>query len=327
MMGRGERRSVEGAAVAGKPKKREVVVDRREAGLRLDLFLANNLPDLSRKQAKRLVDGRRVAVNGRIEALASRELAPGERVSVLLPEEGEERRPPAVTILYEDGDCLVVAKPPGLPSGPTKDPARPHAAALAEALTGRRLTLLHRLDRDTSGALLLAKTSPFAQALTRAFRERTVEKGYLALARGRVPASFEVVLHLKEGAAGRVLVVRSGGVRADTAFRTLAHRGGYSLVEARPRTGRMHQIRVQLAHAGHPILGDSLYGGDAAVPVGAGEEPVGRQMLHAWTLAFDHPTLARRLRVEAPVPDDFRALAEALFGKPLPLRVRDETPE
>lgn len=285
----------------------------------MDLFLVQNLPGLSRKQAKRLVDGRRVAVNGRIEPMASRELAAGERVSVSLPEK-ETAGGAAVTALYEDGDCLAVAKPPGLPSGPTKDPSRLHAAALAERLAGRPLTLLHRLDRDTSGVLLLAKTSIFAAALTRAFRERTVEKRYLALARGRVPGSFESALHLKEGEAGRVLVVRSGGVRADTAFRTLAHRGGYSLVEARPRTGRMHQIRVQLAHAGHPIVGDALYGGDAAVAVGSGEEPVHRQMLHAWTLTFDHPSLGQRLQIEAPVPDDFRTLAEALFGRVLPMR-------
>lgn len=304
--------------MAGKAKVREVVVDRREAGLRLDLFLAANLPALSRKQAKRLIDGRRVAVDGRIEALASRELAAGERVSVVLPAEGRAEAAPAVSVLYEDDDCLAVAKPPGLPSGPTKDPGRSHAAALAEALAGRSLTLLHRLDRDTSGVLLLAKTSAFAAALTRAFRQRTVEKRYLAIAKGKVPAAFDAVLHLREGSAGRVLVVRSGGVRADTAFRTLVCRGGYSLVEARPRTGRMHQIRVQLAHAGHPIVGDSLYGGDASVPGAGHAVRVPRQMLHAQTLAFDHPTLGRRLEIQAPLPDDFRTIAEALFGTPLP---------
>lgn len=306
--------------MAGKERRRELTVDRREAGLRLDLFLVGALEGLSRKQAKRLVDGRCVSVNGRMESMASRVLAGGEKVAVRLAEGPAAAPPPELALLYQDDDCAAVAKPPGVPSGPTRDASRVHAARLAEGLLGRRLTLLHRLDKDTSGVLLLGKTEAFAAALLTAFRERRVEKEYLALVRGRTPASFEAASHLKEGEGGRMLVVRSGGMRADTGFRTLASAGGYSLVEARPRTGRTHQIRVHLAQAGHPILGDSLYGGDAAVRLGAREEPVPRQMLHARALRFQHPVLGRDLTVEAPLPDDFRRLAEALFGRPLPLR-------
>jgi 23S rRNA pseudouridine1911/1915/1917 synthase len=291
------------------------VVEGRHAGLRLDLFLAAVFPDLSRKQAKRLIDGRRVAVDGRIEAMASRVLRKGERVSADLETPAEAPAPPLdLPVLYEDEACLAVLKPPGLPSGPTRDPGRLHAAALAERAAGRQLTLLHRLDKDTSGVLLLGKTPAFGAALLDAFRHRRVEKRYLALVRGRPRESFEVVSHLREGEGDRMLTVRAGGMRAETAFRVLARARDHALVEAAPRTGRTHQIRVHLAQAGCPILGDPLYGGDAA----AEGAPVPRQMLHAWTLAFVHPGTGAELRLEAPVPPDFREVARALFGPRLP---------
>lgn len=301
--------------MTGKKKRTELPVARREAGQRLDLFLVDSLPDTSRKQAKRLIDGHRVAINGRIEPMASRILAPGERVVVSHLETKVDGPPPPLSILYEDEDCLAVMKPAGIPSGPTRDAARIHAAKLAEDFSGRSLTLLHRLDKDTSGVLLLAKTKAFATGLLQAFRDREVDKTYLALVPGRPQATFGVSCHLREGEGGRMLVVRSGGMKAETTFRTLASKAGYALLEARPKTGRTHQIRVHLAQAGYPILGDSTYGGDAEV----GEEPVPRQMLHAWVLAFEHPTLGTRLRVVAPPPEDFRQLAESLLGTRLPL--------
>lgn len=299
-------------------------VEGRYAGLRLDLFLAAVFPDLSRKQAKRLIDGRRVSVDGRIEAMASRVLRRGERVSVVLEASPEApTTPPDLPVLYEDEECLAVLKPPGLPSGPTRDPGRRHAAALAERVAGRKLTLLHRLDKDTSGVLLLGKTSAFSAALLDAFRHRRVEKRYLALVRGRPQDRFEVVSHLREGEGDRMLTVRAGGMRAETAFRVRARAGEYALVEAAPRTGRTHQIRVHLAQAGCPILGDPLYGGDAA----ARGAPVPRQMLHARTLAFVHPRTGVELRLEAPVPADFQEVARAVFGPrlPAPLEGRSST--
>ncbi len=295
------------------PGARVLVVAGREAGTRLDLFLVAAL-DISRKHAKRLVDGHKVAVGGRIEGLASRELRGGERVQVDLALEAPAQPPVELPILYEDGDCLAVAKPPGIPSGPTRDAGRVHAARLAEGQAGRSLVLLHRLDKDTSGVLLLAKTRGFATALLEDFKHRRVEKTYLALVRGRPRSAFEVVSHLKEVPGDRVATVRAGGLRAETAFLTLASSGAYALVEAHPRTGRMHQLRVQLAEAGHPILGDALYGGDAAV----GGVLVPRQLLHAAALTFPHPGLGRTHRVEAPLPEDFRRIARAALGPALP---------
>ncbi|MHB8763673.1 MAG: RluA family pseudouridine synthase [Deferrisomatales bacterium] len=289
-------------------------MDRRGAGQRLDLFLVAAL-DLSRKQAKRLVDGHKVAVDGRLEAMASRELRGGERVQVDLVSEAPPAPPPRLAVLYEDAHCLAVDKPPGLPSGPTRDADRLHAARVAEAQTGRKLTLLHRLDKDTSGVLLLAKSREFGAALLEDFKHRRVEKTYLALVKGKPRAAFEVLSHLKEAAGDRVLTVRAGGLRAETGFTTLAAAAGYALVEARPRTGRMHQIRVHLAEAGYPILGDALYGGDAAV----GAVPVPRQMLHAWAASFRHPITGDPVRVEAPPPADLVEVARAVFGARLPV--------
>jgi RluA family pseudouridine synthase len=297
------------------------VVTGKEEGLRLDLFLTGALPHTSRKEAKRLTDAHRVSVNGRMEPMASRLLHGGDRVSVSAPSGEPEVRAAEETlaVLYEDSACFAVAKPAGLPSGPTRSGREKHAGVLAEELASCALTLLHRLDKETSGALLLAKTPEFAETLLSAFRERRVEKVYLAVVRGRAPASFSSSCQLREVEGGRVQIVREGGAHAETEFRNLASRGGYSLLECRPKTGRMHQIRVQLAHAGYSLLGDSLYRGDAAARVAGTELRVRRHMLHAWKLRFHHPALGRMVQLTAPLPPDFRILAERLFGRPLPL--------
>ena len=291
-----------------------LVVGRREGGLRLDLFLVGALEGVSRKQAKRLVDSRRVSVDGRLEPMASRLLRAGEHVRVLRPSAVPEARASALDVLFRDEHCLAVDKPAGIPSGPTRDPGRVHAALLAERALGAPLTLLHRLDKDTSGVLLLGRSREFSRALLEDFRQRRVEKVYLALVQGTPRERFEVVSHLKEAAGDRILTVRSGGVRAETAFRVLARAKGYALVEARPRTGRTHQIRVHLAGEGCPIVGDARYGGCAEV----GGRPVPRQMLHARTVCFRDPASGVEVRVEAPLPEDFLAAARAAFGPSLP---------
>jgi 23S rRNA pseudouridine1911/1915/1917 synthase len=294
----------------------EAEATRREEGLRLDLFMASAFPALSRKEAKRLIDGRRVAVNGKLEPMASRLLRAGDRVSVRLRTPASEAGDEALrlSVVHEDESCLAVSKPAGIPSGPTRSGSAAHAQALASRMAARPLTLLHRLDKETSGVLLLAKTSPFAETLLAAFRAREVEKVYLAVVRGTPPNAFHATSLLEEGEGGRMHVVGTGGAKAETDFRTLRSKGGYSLLEARPRTGRTHQIRVQLARAGHPILGDALYRGDAAARVGGAALAIERQMLHAWKLSFFHPELGRSLELTAPPPEDFRLVVEELFG-------------
>ncbi len=294
---------------------RTLRVDRREAGLRLDRFLVAAVPGLSRKRAKRLVDGRRVSVDGRIEAMASRVLRGGERVRVELEPAATAQEPlPEIPVLWQDGAVVAVSKPPGLPSGPTRDPGRVHAERAVSDRLGEALTLVHRLDRDTSGVLLLARTPAADRDLAAEFRRREVEKVYLAVVRGTPPDGWEVVSHLREGEGGRMHTVRSGGMRAQTRFRTVGRGNGHALVEARPRTGRTHQIRVHLARAGCPIVGDALYGGAPSV----GGRPVHRHLLHARNLVFPHPATGEPVRVDAPVPGDFRAAARAALGRPLP---------
>lgn len=294
--------------------RRSSTVERKGAGERLDLWLTAAFPDLSRKRAKKLIDAGSVSVNGRIEKMASRLVAAGERIEFAEEDKAPAEKPPKLKALYMDDWLVALDKPPGLVSGPTKDQSRPYAEKLAKTAFGNELTLLHRLDRDTSGVLLFGRTRAANAALLEAFKKREIEKRYLALCAGRTQAQFSDVCHLKEVEGSRVVVAHSGGVRAETDFTTIATAHGWSLVEARPKTGRMHQIRAQLARLGHPIAGDGVYGGAAAVVRGCEEFLVGRQLLHARHLAFTHPGTGVRIEIGSPVPEDFKSAVEFLFG-------------
>jgi RluA family pseudouridine synthase len=227
--------------------------------------------------------------------------------------------PPALRVLYEDDSIIAVDKPPGLPTHATADSGRPHLIGLVEAHLGADYVGVHqRLDRDTSGVVLFAKSRAANPGLARAFAERHVEKTYHALtarpgslppprwtARGRIAAAGK----------RRMSIVGSGGQEAETRFRVIESRPGGLLVEARPLSGRKHQIRVHLADAGLPILGDDVYG-----PPSRG---IPRLMLHAVRLALPHPLTGAPLVVESPYPRDFADALEGLGTKrktPLPTR-------
>lgn len=299
-------------------KVRQIRVDKREAGLRLDIFLTAALGGLSRKKAKNMIDSRKVSVNGRIESMASRTVKAGELVETAFMDEPDAIIPKTISILYEDEVCIAVNKPPGIPSGPTKDPSRIQMEKLASQLTGMKLTLIHRLDKDTSGVLLLAKNKNFAAEAAKAFKERKVEKIYLALVKGKTSPAFNSIIHLKEGEAGRMLIVKSGGMRADSSFKTLAQSAEYSLLEIIPKTGRTHQIRVQLAAIGHSILGDSLYGGIARINAKNETTAIPRHMLHAKSLTIFHPNLKKELLINSPIPEDFLVAAKTAFTGKIP---------
>ena len=208
---------------------------------------------------------------------------------------------------------LIVDKPAGVPAQPTLTTDRGHLPELVGALLGAPVRLVHRLDRETSGVTVLARTADAERALSAAFRDGTPEKTYLALcARAPVPPEGRIDAPLAPDPArpGRRAVV-PGGDPAATRYRTLAvGPGGVALVLARPETGRTHQIRVHLAALGAPLLGDARYGGPRMV----GSVPVPRVMLHALRLEIDHPATGRRLAVEAPVPADLAALRDELVG-------------
>jgi len=286
------------------------------AGERLDVFLAAPLG--SRARAQRLIDAGLVRVDGALRPKRHR-LAGGERIAVA-PEEIPAPEPDADVphaIAWEDEHLIVADKPPGV----VVHPARGHrSGTLAQALAGRaaggeepwRPGIVHRLDRDTSGLLVVAKSDAVHRRLKAALSARDIEREYLALAEGRPSARTGTI----DAAIGRDRRVRTrmstdtdAPRAARTHFVTEEALPGFTLLRVRLETGRTHQIRVHLAAIGHPVAGDPEYGT-------AGVLGLARQFLHATRLAFDHPVGGARVDVSSPLPPDLEAaLNEA--GRPV----------
>ncbi len=253
----------------------------------------------------------------RIQRL-SRPVAAGETFSLVLDAREEGPQPElAPRILHEDRWLVALDKPAGLPTEGTLASAHANAIAWAERRAGRRLFSVHRLDAGTSGVLVVAKSRPAATHLAASFRDGKVHKLYLAVCAGALPAAQGTIdAPLARGATpGRWQVARGGqGLPARTDYALLASSGSLLLVAARPRTGRTHQIRVHLAHAGAPILGDRRYRGPASVALpGGGAFTSQRPLLHAAALELPHPRDGKPLRLAAPPPDDLASLLAA-FG-------------
>ena len=286
-----------------------------ESGERLDRFIAAR-GGISRGLARRALDSGGVFLDGRRCKVASRAVQAGQRVEVNLEEGGRSGadQPPleAVRLLHADSWLVAVDKPPGIPAQPTLTRDSGTIADLAAALVGGEpLTVVHRLDRETSGVTVLARTRDAAAALSEAFRSGTPKKTYLALTAGAPnPPDGRVEARLGPDPLrpGRRVVTESGE-EARTGYRTLRTGDRAALVEASPETGRTHQIRVHLAHVGAPILGDARYGGPRQVL----ETTVPRVMLHARRLELPHPGTGALLALEAPIPDDFRTVEAALL--------------
>jgi len=290
-------------------KTLELTADR--PGERLDVFLSRAVADLSRSQARRLIDDGLVTVDGAPERPSYR-LPGGARITATLPP-AEEAEPAAeripLTIIYQDEDVIVVDKPAGLTVHPA--PGHPSGTlvnallALAPELAGLRDRvrpgIVHRLDRDTSGLLVVARNERARDDLIRQMKQREVSKTYLALVQG-VPQPPQGTIEAPIGRHPRnrkKMAVVAGGREAETRYRTREEVDGFALLEVEPVTGRTHQIRVHLAAIGHPVVGDSVYGKRSDI--------VGRQFLHAWRLAFDLPSSGRRVEFESPLPADLRA--------------------
>jgi len=315
--------------MTGDSRRRETLVaGAGDRGERLDLFVVRSLAGVSRKAVKKALDGGRVFVDGRVERRAGLQLTGKETVDLTLDLPPLPLPLPDLTVLFRDDSLLAIDKPPGLPAHPTVA-GRPNALELLAGILrseGAPFTpiLLHRLDADTSGVLFFALTAAANRELARQFADREVEKVYLALVAGDPPDSFEVENHLKAGVRGRTVAVASGGQAASTFFRTIK-RGQttfsesgpspFSLVEARPKTGRTHQIRAHLAGVGSPLLGDTLYGGPTFVELGGERLHVRRHLLHAFRLTFRHPVSKEMTSIEAPMPEDFRILFDHLAAK------------
>ncbi len=289
----------------------ELEVAAEAAGERLDAFLAAHVG--SRSQAQRLIAAGQVAVDG-AAAPKRHQVRAGERVTV---DERDPRPEPEVgdapfAVAYEDEHLLVVDKPAGV----VVHPARGHRrGTLAQALAGRaaggeeawRAGIVHRLDRDTSGLLVVAKSDDVHRALKAALAARALEREYLALVEGRPPARSGTI----EAPIGRDRRIRTRiSTDTDTPRAAVTHFAleralpRASLLRVRLQTGRTHQIRVHLQAIGHPVCGDPEYGH-------AGLYGLERQFLHATRLAFEHPMTGERLDVTSPLPDDLEAALSA----------------
>lgn len=300
-------------------------IDAESAGQRLDNYLARTLRGVPRGHIYRLLRTGQVRVNGGRRKPAHR-LAAGDEIRlppVRIPERpsatGPLKRVESVLasgLLFEDETLVVLAKPSGMPvhggSGLN--------GGLIEALRILRdepgLELVHRLDRDTSGCIVIARRRSTLRALHTAFREGKVDKRYLALLVGRVRAPFTarapLARYVKRGGERHVTVSREGKA-AVTHFEPVAPGEQASLVSARPVTGRTHQIRVHAAHSGHPVAGDERYA-DKSVDRLFRESGLKRLALHARSLAFEHPRTGKLVDIEAPVPEDLAPALKAFTG-------------
>ena len=297
------------------------------AGRRIDSALATLLPAHSRTRIKGWIDSGDVRLGSR-RCKPSDVVDDGARVAVRIaaPVAPAGALPEAIalSIVHEDRECLVVDKPAGLVVHPG---AGNPTHTLMNALLGRepalaalpRAGLIHRLDKDTSGLLMVARTAEAHTALSRQLLARTVDREYRAICRGVFTGGGTVDQPIGRHRTDRLrMTVRPDGRPAVTHYRVLERFRGHSLLSVRLETGRTHQIRLHLAHLKHPIVGDPVYGGRLARPRGIGDalagllHGFGRQALHAATLGFDQPRSGRRLVFESPPPPDFQALVAAL---------------
>lgn len=297
----------------------ELVLAADRSGERLDAYLARAVPDLSRSHAQKLIEAGRVLVNGR-PAKAALRLAPGDEVRVHLPEPQPVTPAPEpirLEVVYEDADLIVVNKPagltvhpaPGHPSGTLVNALLAHCPDLSGINGELRPGIVHRLDKDTSGLLVVAKNDRAQLALSEQFAGREVLKAYLALVEGRPqPAGVIDAPIGRHPAQRKRMAVIAEGRPARTRYRVVAQWDEAALVVALLETGRTHQVRVHFAAIGHPVVGDPVYGRRSPL--------VARQFLHAWRLGFRHPRTGAWLEFEAPLPEDLRsALATLLQGE------------
>lgn len=304
-------------------------VQPQHAGLRLDHYLHLRIPRLSRSRIQQMIRSQQ-ALGGRRLRPASR-VRGGQVIVLLRPAPEEPDVPRTFTVVYRDDDVMVIDKPAGLPIHAT---ARFHkntlVALLRERFEGGRVPVpAHRLDRETSGLMLLGLTTEAGISLKGAFRERRVHKRYLAIVRGSPPDEGRIDLPLgpdtHTGIRIRMEIVAAGGFPSCTRFRTLERRGDFALVEASPETGRQHQIRVHLAAIGYPVVGDKLYSADPSLWLEFIEtgwsDSLERQLLlprhalHAHAVTFPHPRGGAPMEVCCPLPPDLQAFWDEKLNK------------
>jgi 23S rRNA pseudouridine1911/1915/1917 synthase len=291
------------------------------SGIRLDRYLTSVLPKFSRSYVQKLIEQGYILVNEQ-EAKASQILAKTDRIMVELPP------PPtyplaeqmSLEIIFEDEDILVIDKPagltvhpaPGHPSHTLVNAILAHCPNLAMSNDLIRPGIVHRLDKDTSGLIVIAKNELAREYLTGQFKSRTVTKGYLALVKGRLSPKEGVI----EGPIGRdphnrqKMAVVATGKGATTRYKVKEYLGSHTLIEAVPLTGRTHQIRVHFATIGYPVVGDRIYGGKYRDEVLASH--LKRQFIHAYLLGFCLPSSKKYQEFTCPLPMDLKQVLESL---------------
>ncbi len=282
------------------------VVDRQDT--RLDKYVSDKCPELSRTQAQKLIGEGYITVNDRA-AKASHKLNTGDRVNIAIPPTAPSPLTPEaipLNIIYEDDDLLVIDKPAGLtvhpaPGHPSHTLVNailsyfPHLADIGDSL---RPGIVHRLDKDTSGVMMVAKNSTAQANLAEQFETRSVAKTYLVLVRGHLTPENGII----EASIGRDprsrkrMAVVAEGKEARTEYHVVEYVGDYTLLEVRPETGRTHQIRVHLAAISHPVIGDTTYGARSAY--------LSRQFVHASRLGFKLPSTGKYVEFESELPPD-----------------------
>lgn len=299
------------------------------AGTRLDAFLASQIEGWSRARLQKLIDSEDVLVNGK-PAKPSSKLRGGDEIEIELttaPAAGFAPENIPLAVVYEDDTLLVVNKPAGLvvhpaagnPSGTLANALAYHFQQLPDRGSGLRPGIVHRLDRDTSGLMVVAKTEAALDHLSDQFRERTVFKSYIALVHGRVsPAAGEIDQPIARDPSNRIrMAVVRGGRSALTLYRVRRSFERFTLLDVELKTGRTHQIRVHLAWLKHPVVGDETYGGgrDNTIQnpqLRARVRKLERHFLHAEKLAFAHPVTGATLKFESSLPDELTSLLQQL---------------
>jgi 23S rRNA pseudouridine1911/1915/1917 synthase len=327
-----------------------ITVEARAHGWRVDHYLSRIFPNFSRVLFQKAIDQQAILVNG-IPVKTSRKLRVNDLISVRLPELPDRTLPPEdipLNIVHEDDAIIVLNKPPGLIVHPGKGNYRGtlagalqfHFNRLSDVAGQLRPGIVHRLDRDTSGILVIAKDNQVHHKLSGQFERREVTKEYFALARGVFNLDRdEIATYIRVNPKKREKMIVSepiGNARpAVTRYEVAQRFDGYTAVRLFPKTGRTHQLRVHLQHLGHPIVADRLYGGGSSLSVvdlvgpasqgpapsrsdgmaeegGAADILINRQALHAFRLAFRHPQSGKPVEFEAPLPDDIRRTLSAI---------------